>query len=66
MAAHAKKPKSRHVADEIMTGMRELSRMMDEGKSPVELFTVKTIEVPEASACRATKIRKLRNARTEP
>ena len=50
------------VADEIMTGMRELQRMMDHGKTPQELFTVKTIEVPDPSPYRPNQIRDLRNA----
>jgi len=50
------------VADEIMAGMRELERMMDEGKSPEQMFTVKTIEVPEPHVYRAKQIRELRDA----
>jgi putative transcriptional regulator len=48
------------VADEIMAGMRELERMMDLGKSPQEMFTVRTVEVPEPGAYRARQIRQLR------
>jgi hypothetical protein len=35
------------VPDEITTCMRELSRIMDEGKTPEQMFTVRRIEVPE-------------------
>jgi hypothetical protein len=41
------------VADEIMAGMRELERMMDEGKTPQQMFTVRTVEVSEPNAYRA-------------
>jgi len=50
------------VADEIMAGMRELERMMDQGKTPEHMFTVKTIEVPEPNAYRAKQIRELRDS----
>ncbi len=50
------------VADEIMAGMRELQRMMDEGKRPEEMFTVRTIEVPGPSAYRARQVRALRDS----
>src|ERR1700751_1023854 len=50
------------VADEIMAGMRELERMMDEGKTPEQMFTVKTIEVPDPSVYRARRVRELRRA----
>jgi putative transcriptional regulator len=50
------------VADEITAGMRELERMMDEGKMPQDLFTVKTIEIPEPGAYRAARVRTLRES----
>ncbi|HSZ56910.1 MAG TPA: helix-turn-helix domain-containing protein [Tepidisphaeraceae bacterium] len=50
------------VADEIMAGMRELQRMMDEGKTPEELFTVKTVEVPAPNVYRAKQVRQLRDS----
>ena len=50
------------VADEIMTGMRELERMMDEGKRPQEMFTVKTVEIPDPNLYRARQIRQLRES----
>jgi putative transcriptional regulator len=48
------------VADEIMAGMREIERMLDEGKTPEQMFTVRTIEVPEPNLYRARQIRQLR------
>jgi putative transcriptional regulator len=48
------------VADEIMAGMRELERMMDEGKKPHEMSTVKTIEIPDPRTYRPRQIRELR------
>jgi hypothetical protein len=45
------------VADEIMAGMLELSRMMDEGRTPEQMFTVRTIEVPETNKQRPDKAR---------
>ena len=45
------------VADEIMEGMRELQRMMDEDRTPEQMFTVKTIEVPDPRVYRASHIR---------
>ena len=62
----AAKPKIRRprprIADEIMAGMRELERMMDEGKTPEQMFTVKTIEVPDPSEYRPKQIRELRDS----
>jgi putative transcriptional regulator len=61
MSSRAKhKPRSPRVADEIMAGMRELERMMDQGKSPREMFTVKTIEIPDPRGYRPRQIRELR------
>src|SRR5271170_2061950 len=50
------------VADEIMAGMRELERMMDQGKTPEQMFTVKTIEIPDPHVYRAKQIRALRDS----
>jgi putative transcriptional regulator len=50
------------VADEIMSGMRELERMMDQGKTPEQMFTVRTIEVPEPRVYGARQIRALRKS----
>jgi hypothetical protein len=44
MAARSKKVQAPRVADEIMTGMRALERMMDERKTPERMFAVKTIK----------------------
>lgn len=52
--------RGRRVADEIMAGMRELERMMDERKKPEQMFTVRTIDVPEPSVYRARQVRQLR------
>lgn len=57
---NTKKPRSTRVADEIMAGMRELERMMDEGKRPEEMFTVRTIVVPDPAVYRAKQVRELR------
>jgi putative transcriptional regulator len=43
-----------------MAGMREIERMLDEGKTPEQMFTVKTIEIPDPKAYRAKQIRDLR------
>ena len=50
------------VADEIMAGMRELERMMDRGKKPGELFTVKTVEIPEPNPYSAKQVLALRKS----
>lgn len=50
------------VADEIMAGMRELQRMMDEGKTPEQMFTVKTVEIPDPNVYRAKQVRELRDS----
>lgn len=56
-----KNSKSRpRVADEIMAGMRELERMRDEGKAPEQMFTVRTIDVPDSTIYRARQVRALR------
>jgi putative transcriptional regulator len=59
--ANAKTRKPR-VADEIMAGMRELVRMMDAGKTPPQMFTVKTIDIPDPTVYRAKQIRELRDS----
>jgi len=50
------------VADEIMAGMRELQAMLDQGKTPEQMFTVKTIAVPAPTIFRAGQIRALRES----
>jgi putative transcriptional regulator len=42
--------------------MRELQRMMNEGKTPERMFTVKTIEIPEPQVYRAKDVCDLRNS----
>src|ERR1051325_836659 len=55
-----KSARRRRVADEIMAGMRELQRMMDQDQTPQQLFTVRTIEVPDPHVYRATQVVQLR------
>jgi putative transcriptional regulator len=57
-----KRGRKPRVADEIMAGMRELERMMDEGKLPEELFTVRTIQIPGPKVYRAKQVRALRDS----
>jgi DNA-binding transcriptional regulator YiaG len=59
MKKHLGRPR---VADEIMDGMRRLRRMLDEGKTPTELFSVKVIDVPEPSSYSPAKVRELRES----
>jgi putative transcriptional regulator len=56
------KKKTARVADEIMAGMRELERMMDEGKTPEQMFTVRTIHIPDPNAYGAKQVRELRDS----
>ncbi|MGA2498741.1 MAG: hypothetical protein ABSH20_13440 [Tepidisphaeraceae bacterium] len=56
-----KLPKPR-VAEEIMAGMRELERMMDAGKTPEQMFTVRTVEIPDPNVYTARQVRLLRNS----
>jgi putative transcriptional regulator len=60
--AHRSEKNVPRVADEIMAGMRELERMLDEGKTPEEMFTVRTIVVPDPSVYRPRQVRDLRSA----
>lgn len=55
-----KKIRKPRVADELMAGMRELERMMDHGKTPEQMFTVKTVDVPDPNVYRAAQVRELR------
>jgi DNA-binding transcriptional regulator YiaG len=50
------------VADEIMAGIREIERMIDRGKTPDEMFTVRTVEIPEPTAYHGKDVRKLRDS----
>lgn len=50
------------VAEEIMAGMRELERMMAQGKRPEQVFTVRTVEIPEPRVYRAGQVRELRRS----
>src|SRR4051794_37656240 len=60
MAMRSQTKRKPRVADEIMAGMRQLERMMDQDKTPQELFTVKTVEVPDPGGYRPRQIRELR------
>jgi putative transcriptional regulator len=63
MRAKTKKRSSRpRVADEIMAGVREIERMLDEGKAPEEMFTVRTVEIPQPNAYHGKDVRKLRES----
>jgi putative transcriptional regulator len=63
MATQTKnKSRKPRVADEIMAGMRELEHMMNEGKTPEQMFTVRTIEVPDPNIYRAKQLRQLRDS----
>ena len=57
-----RKPRRPRVADEILAGMRELERMMNEGKMPEQMFTVRTVEIPEPGIYRARQVRALRSS----
>lgn len=58
-----KSTKSR-IGDDIMAGMRELERMMDTRKRPGEMFTVRTVEVPDPRTYNAREVARLRSSRT--
>ncbi len=45
-----------------MAGIREIERMLDAGKSPEEMFTVKTVEVPDPNAYGGKDVRRLRKS----
>jgi putative transcriptional regulator len=44
-----------------MSGMRELERMMDQGKTPQQMFTARTIDVPDPGVYRPRQVRRLRD-----
>src|SRR5947209_3976105 len=63
MSSNAKdKTRKPRVADEIMAGMRELEHMIDQRKTPRQLFTVRTVEIPDPTSYRAHNVRQLRDA----
>jgi len=63
MSPHTKKRiRKPRVADEIMAGMRELERMMDDDKTPQQMFTVRTVEIPEPNVYSARQIRAIRDS----
>ena len=52
--------KSHRVADSIRAGMREIEAMIASGKRPEEVFTVRTVEIPDPGDYVAADVRKLR------
>lgn len=50
------------VANEIMAGMREIEQMLDHGKRPQDLFTVRTVEIPDPNVYSAKRVRALRES----
>jgi DNA-binding transcriptional regulator YiaG len=54
------KRKPHRVADSIRAGMREIEAMIASGKRPEELFTVRTVEIPDPGDFVASDVRKLR------
>jgi DNA-binding transcriptional regulator YiaG len=53
--------KSRPFADAIMQGVCELEAMMQSGRRPEALFTVRTVEIPEPRQYNAKAVRALRD-----
>lgn len=45
-----------------MVGMREIEQMLDHGKTPRELFTVRTVEIPDPNVYSAKRVRALRES----
>lgn len=45
-----------------MAGMREIEQMLDHGKTPRELFTVRTVEIPDPNVYSAKRVRALRES----
>lgn len=43
------KRNTRRVADDITAGMKAIEQMIASGKRPAELFTSRTIEIPDPS-----------------
>jgi DNA-binding transcriptional regulator YiaG len=61
MQKKPKVPRAPHrVADEIMSGLREIERMLDEGKNPEEMFTVRTVVIPAPRRYHGREVRLLR------
>lgn len=56
------KRKGRRVADDISAGMKAIEKMIASGKSPTELFTARTIEIPDPCTYEAVDVRELRES----
>lgn len=52
--------KPHRVADDLTAGMKAIEQMIASGKRPDELFTARTIEIPDPSAYSARDVRALR------
>jgi DNA-binding transcriptional regulator YiaG len=62
MPHHAKDKKNRHrPADDIMHGLRELAKAIEDGAPLRERFTVRTVSIPEPGKYSPTAVRKLRS-----
>lgn len=57
----SKSPRHR-VAEDITAGMKAIEEMITGGKKPAELFTARTIEIPDPSEYSARDIRLLRES----
>ena len=54
--------KPHRVADDLGAGMQAIERMIASGKQPNELFTARTIEIPDPSEYAPRDIRALRDS----
>lgn len=54
--------KPHRVADDITAGMKAIEQMIGAGKRPDELFTARTIEIPDPSDYAARDVRALRES----
>jgi putative transcriptional regulator len=58
----AKRKTGRRVADDITAGMKAIEAMIASGKRPTEVFTARTIEIPDPSQYSARDVRELRES----
>ena len=58
--------KGRRVAGDVTAGMKQVEEMIAGGKRPAELFTARTIEIPDPSVYSGTPIGLFRWAPTTP
>lgn len=56
-----RKPAGRRVADDLMEGLREMLAVIQSGKRPEEVLTVRTIELVEPGRYDRKAVRKLRD-----